>query len=311
MAHTLLRVTLFVLICAATAGAQSSAFRQAVEAGHRDRLDQVAPGCPPLERQLAKDDAVWSSGGTQFSPAEREAACLLAAQYAQAGGDARAALRAATECVDAGDAQASDQKAQWLLAQAELAAGEPEAAMTRADWLSRHAKEPWKGKGLFVQAQCAATSGDTAEAIRLLKMCTRLKGHDVVGPAYLELGRLHEAQGESERAMHYLTLYRETFPRGLVPQFEFAPGASSRADAAAGVEYTIQVGVFGDRTNAVKLADKFKETGRKAELVPRTISGQKYTAVWVGRYKSQNEAQEARRRLETLFDESYRVVVRE
>jgi hypothetical protein len=142
-------------------------------------------------------------------------------------------------------------------------------------------------------------------------MCTRQKGHEVVAPAYLELGRLHEAQGESERAMHYLTLYRESYPRGLVPQFEFSPGASSRADQAAGVEYTIQVGVFGDRDNAVRQMDRFKQAGQKAELVPRTISGQKYTAVWVGRYRTQNEAQEARRLLEARFSETYRVVVRE
>lgn len=311
MIHTSIRASVCVLLCAATARAESSAFRAAVEAGHRDRLEQVAPGCPPLEQALARAQGTWAAGGTQFSGAEREKACLLAAQYAQAAGNERAAMQAASACVESMDSEASGQKAQWLLAQAEWVAGQPGEASRRADWLSRHAVEPWKGKGLFVQAQAAAALHDTAEAIRLFKMCTRLKGHDVVGPAYLELGRLHEASGEPERAMHYLTLYRESFPRGLVPQFEFAPGASSRADAAAGVEYTIQVGVFGDRANAVRLAEQFKESGRKAELVQRTISGQKYTAVWVGRYRSQNEAQDARRRLESLFDESYRVVVRE
>ncbi len=311
MRRTLYCASLCILVGVAPAGAESVEFRKAVESGHRDRLEQVAPGCSQLERELAQPDKAWSAGGTQFSGGDRELACLLAAQYAQATGDDRSALRAATACVESMDSEASGQKAQWLLAQAELLSGQPEAALARADWLSRHAKEPWKGKGLFVQSQCAVAMHDTSEALRLFKMCTRLKGHDVAGPAYLELGRLHEAKGEPERAMHYLTLYRESYPRGLVPQFEFAPGASSRADAAAGVEYTIQVGVFGDRTNAVRLAEQFKETGRKAELVPRTIAGQKYTAVWVGRYKSQNEAQEARRRLESLFSESYSVVVRE
>lgn len=304
-----------ILICAlpilapSWAAAQSAPFRQAVESGHRDRLTQVCPNCTPFERQLAQPQSVWT--GTKYSGAAAEPAAVLAAQYALAKGDGPAALKAASACVEQMNSEAAGSEAQWLLAQSELLAGQPREAMERADWLSRNAAEPYKSRGLFAQAQCALALRDTAEALRLFKICTRNSKHEVAPAAYLEMGALHEARGESERAMHYLTLYRESYPRGLMPQFDFSTGGSSRADAMAGVQYTIQVGVFGDRSNAVRLSDQLKRAGHKSELVPRTISGQKYTAVWVGRYSSQSEAQEARKRLEDQFSDTYRVVVRE
>lgn len=287
---------------------QSADFRRAVEEGQRDRLRQVVPASTPLELALAEPDRIWQEGAPDLRGAE---ACRLSIQYAVALGDSRKALRAAARCGSSPGAGDEGFEAQWLLLQSEFLAGRVEAALKRADWLSRHASEPWKGRGLFGQAQCALAQGDTVEALRLFKACTRLKEHEVVAPAHLELGRLNEARGQSEQAMHYLTLYRESFPRGLVPQFEFAPGASARADEAAGVEYTIQVGVFGEHANAVRQAERFKQAGYKADLKPRTLSGQKYTAVWVGRYRTQNEAQEARRLLEERFSETFRVVVRE
>ena len=290
---------------------QSAEFRRAVDEGQRDRLRQVVPGSTPLELALAEPDRIWQEGAPDLPGAEAGRACRLSIQYALALGDSRKALRTASRCAQSPDAGEPGFEAQWLLMQSEFLAGRVEAALKRADWLSRHASEPWKGRGLFGQAQCALAQRDTVEALRLFKLCARLKEHEVAAPAHLELGRLHEARGASEQAMHYFTLYRESYPRGLVPQFEFAPGASARADEAAGVEYTIQVGVFGEHANAVRQAERFKQAGYKVELKPRTLSGQKYTAVWVGRYRTQNEAQEARRRLEERFSETFRVVVRE
>lgn len=285
-------------------------FRRAVDAGHRDRLAQVCPACTPLELQLARPNAAFTTVDPARAEGAAEQDCLLSVHYALARGDGSQALRAATTCL-AGTEAAGGHEAQWLLAQSEFVSGRLREALERGDWLSRHAKEPWKGRGLFVQAQCALALDDTAEAIRLFKMCTRLSGHEVAAPAYLELGALHEARGESDRALHHLSLYRESFPRGILPQFDVSSGGSSRADVAAGVEYTVQVGVFGDRGNAVRLSEELKAAGFKADLVPKTIAGQRYTAVWVGRYRSQNEAQEARRRLELRYSETYRVVVRE
>lgn len=111
--------------------------------------------------------------------------------------------------------------------------------------------------------------------------------------------------------MRYLTLYRESFPHGLLPELASTTSASAQADRAAGLEYSIQVGVFGDRTNAVRQMERFRDAGYAAELKAKSVAGQKYTAVWVGRYRAQNEAQEARRELEERFSDSFRVVVRE
>jgi hypothetical protein len=268
------------------------------------------PDCTPWEELLADPlPATWPLALDAPAGRNPEQACQLAASFALAEGDVQKALRAATACLDSSAGGPAQFRAQLVLAQAELQAGHTVQAEARADWLSRHASEPWKGWGLFTQSHCALAAGDTAEAVRLFKLCTRLGSHEAAAPAFLELGRLHEARSLPEQAMRYLTLYRETFPRGLLPEFQSAPRASARADQAAGLAYAVQVGVFGDHANAEKQLQRVREAGFKAELKTKTVAGQKYTAVWAGRYRSQNEAQAAKRELEARFAETYRIVV--
>lgn len=294
------------------AWAQSVEFRGAVEQGHRDRLRDVSRSSSELELLLAEADFVPPNVGEfgRFGH-EEEAISLLVAQYAVASGHGPLAMRASTQGMEQASSDAAKAEWQLLLTQGEYLAGRYEEAASRADWLSRQASEPSKGWGLFAQAQCELAAGDTAEALRLFKLSARSKSHAAAAPAHLELGRLYEARSDAEAAMRYLTLYRESYPRGLVPELASTTAGSARADRAAGVEYSIQVGVFGDRANAERLRERYQAAGYKTELVPRTLSGQKYTAVWVGRYRSQSEAQDARRILEDKFSESFRVVVRE
>jgi hypothetical protein len=294
----------------AAATGPSHEFREAVERGQRSRLHEQAFNATPLETFLAGTADNGHSIVTQQFGDDSAAALRLFAYRALAASDVPTLIRAATRWSGCSTGAAAFE-AQLLLAQAELLAGHPDESAQRADWISRQATEPWKGYGLYAQGQAALAAQDTAEAIRLFKMCTRRSGQEVSGQAYLQLGRLCEARGESSQAVSYLTVYREAFPNGLLPAVETAPAASARADRLAGVEYSVQVGVFGDRANAEKQRHRFSSTKWPVELVPKTVAGQKYTAVWVGRFKTQNDAQEARKSLEEQFSETYRVVARE
>jgi hypothetical protein len=232
------------------------------------------------------------------------------AEFALAQGDPLRALSFATQYAEAYPDGALRDLAQLRMAQCELAADRIAEAEARFDWVSRHAAEPWRGFGLYGQAQAALRREDTTEAIRLFRQTSKLSHHEASAPAMLWLGRLYQARGAASESFRYLSLYREAYPHGMLPLVEETP-TSSRAEAAADLMYTIQVGVFGQRANAEAQAARFRALKYSVVLKPKRIGDQNYTAVWVGRYASQKKAQDARLDLERKFDETYRVVVSE
>ena len=244
-------------------------------------------------------------------PATEETSLLRQTQRALAAGDAASAIRYASRCVAAYPQGAHHSHVQYLLAQSELLAGQPQAAEKRMDWLSRNGEPPWRGWGLYGQAQAALARADTAEALRLLRKSAAMSSHPARAPALLMLGQLYDSRGESQQAVRYLTLYREAFPQGMIPMLDHAIAGSAQADALAEVMYTVQVGVFGDRANALRQKDRFEALNQPVRLKTKTVAGQTYTAVWVGRYGTQQAAVAARREFEAKFGDTYRVVVYE
>jgi hypothetical protein len=177
------------------------------------------------------------------------------------------------------------------------------------DWLSRNGVSPWRGWGLYGQGQAALAGADTAEALRLLRKSASLTSHPARAPSLLLLGHLFDSRGEAQQAVRYLTLYREAFPQGMIPVLDHAIAGSAQADALAEVLYTVQVGVFGDRSNALRQKERFEALKLPVRLKTKSVAGRNYTAVWVGRYRSQQAAVEARREFEAKFGDTYRVVV--
>lgn len=286
--------------------------RASIAAGlARDAGDDPSNGL--LRYRLARisargSDAYLREAGRLAQGDAPEYRLVAQAEFALAQGEPLRALSFASQYAEAYPDGALRDKAQLRLAQCELAAGRVAEAEARFDWISRNGKEPWRGFGLFGQAQAALQRGDTAEAIRLFRQTSRLSRHEVSAPALLWLGRLYQVRGEPAQSFRFLSLYREAYPHGMLPLLEETPN-SDRAEAEAAFVYTIQVGVFGERANADAQAARFRELKYAVTLKPRQIGDQRYTAVWVGRYASQKEAQDVRLQLERRFDETYRVVV--
>lgn len=291
-----------------------------VDAGERSSLEaelerevSAHPGDGQARYQLARvaargSDAALREAGRLAGAQAPEYRLIAQAEFALAQGDPMRARSFAAQYAEAYPQGELRDRAQLRMAQSELATQRIAEAEARFDWLSRNAEQPWKGFGLYGQAHAALYRGDTVEAIRLFRQTSRLARHEASAPAMLYLGSLYQARGESSESFRFLALYREAYPEGMLPVVEETPGADP-AEAEAAFVYAVQVGVFGERSNAEAQAAKFRALQYTVTLKPKTIGDKRYTSVWVGRFASREKAQNVRLELERKFDETYRVVV--
>jgi len=292
-----------------------------IEAGHRARavtqLQQDITQHPEraeltyrlgLIAPLNSGNYLRNTGGLDSDRANEERLLALARYHLAAGEPLQAMIHASRDLELFPRGERSDE-AHYLLAQAEIAAGKTKDAEARFDWLSRNGSPAWRGWGLYGQGQAALARGDTTEALRLFRATAGLNHHPSVAPALLKLGELYDRRGKISDAFRYLSMYREAYPNGILPLVEHASARSSQADVAAGLTYTVQVGVFGDRANAERQRKRFKALDYSVSLHEKTVAGNRYTAVWVGKFRTQEAAQRAREKLEAKFGETYRVVI--
>jgi cell division protein FtsN len=74
--------------------------------------------------------------------------------------------------------------------------------------------------------------------------------------------------------------------------------------------FTVQVGAFSDRRNAVRLQEKFSSLQYEVKIVPRIISGKRLFLVHVGAFASDRQAKQYGDFLQERFGVSFRVVKR-
>ncbi|OQX85641.1 hypothetical protein B6D60_07515 [candidate division KSB1 bacterium 4484_87] len=74
--------------------------------------------------------------------------------------------------------------------------------------------------------------------------------------------------------------------------------------------FTVQVGAFTDRRNAVRLQEKFSSLQYEVKIVPRIISGKRLFLVHVGAFASDRQAKQYGGFLQERFGVSFRVVKR-
>lgn len=132
------------------------------------------------------------------------------------------------------------------------------------------------------------------------------------------LARSFARLGDPERALLYRNLLKERYPRSAesvrqpVEAERPAEGIAEpdRAERLAGVRYTVQLGVFGQKENAQRLRSQFEKQGYSVKVKSKLIGGKRYNVVQLGSFVSYQEASELKRKLESQTGESYRVVIR-
>ncbi|RKX26363.1 MAG: hypothetical protein DRP47_08285 [Candidatus Zixiibacteriota bacterium] len=155
-------------------------------------------------------------------------------------------------------------------------------------------------------------------ANKLLKELSRQRSGPCVPQALYQLTIDAIDRERVDDAVFYYNLLREGFPSSVgldalvnrLAGLSFEDIHNNEADKLTGTYYSVQVGVFSERSNAKRQADLFKQYGYKVEIKSRTISDVKYRVVYVGRFGSFNEAANFKKRLEAEHHEVFQVVAR-
>jgi len=124
-------------------------------------------------------------------------------------------------------------------------------------------------------------------------------------------------QNRIDDAILYYNLLKEGYPNavGLVDLVDKFTGIerknkSQTAETITGTFYSVQVGVFSVRDNARALSKSMKKYGKKVEVREKRISDKDYFVVYVGRFRSTDEAIAFKTILEKSENEAFQVVAR-
>jgi len=128
--------------------------------------------------------------------------------------------------------------------------------------------------------------------------------------------RAFESSKEKDKAILYLNLYKEKYPKGidLESQILFEEIATEKdlgeAEKLTGTKYAVQIGVFASKENADRMMKRLKLRGYNPERSYKIIQNKKYYLIRVGSFYSLSEAQRLREKLEKEEGEVYRIVIK-
>ena len=143
-------------------------------------------------------------------------------------------------------------------------------------------------------------------------------GSDLIPVALFRLFETREAQGDRSAAAEILQQLVSSYPgtyQGQQAQRQLTEwgwddtGESSEPQPAEG-DYTIQVGAFSKRSNALNLQSQLRSWGYQVEMIKRAGRHRTLYLVWVGRYQTRSEALHEAEKLERERGVPYQVIRR-
>jgi hypothetical protein len=194
-----------------------------------------------------------------------------------------------------------------------------ETALRQTDrYLLRFSEGEAEQWGEIDKARILWANNKGVGASKTLRDLSREKSGVGVSQALYLLGIDAVRRDRTDDAVFYYNLLRDGYPQavGLDHLVDALSGMSvatpddSRAEEITNTFYSVKVGVFSSRSNADNFAKKFKGYDKKVQIGSKTISGKKYRVVYVGRFKSFEEAFKFKSQLESTHDEVYQVVAR-
>ena len=232
-------------------------------------------------------------------------------------------LSKAANLIDAQSVKSSDAHGEELCRLRILASEQSRSlsdARKRLDLLQNTMTSPDGARWWLVdQARLSSVEGKPKAVANALQALARQKSGPGLPQALYLLCNEAIDKGRADDAVRWFNLLRESYPRavGLDALVDKLGGMSSqeskpdtRAEAATGTFYSVKVGVFSSKENASAQADKFRVSKVKVDIVQKSIGGKKYAIVFVGRYKSYDDAEKACRQFESQTGEQYQVVAR-
>ena len=122
-----------------------------------------------------------------------------------------------------------------------------------------------------------------------------------------------KAIGEEDSAKYYSSIYKSMFPNLQLDKFDDVNKFQSKVrKKERGVKkpYIIQVGAFGNISNAERMRLQISQIGYDVEISEVQINGRGLHAVRVVRYETKSEAEKVGRSVKTKLGIDYRVLYR-
>jgi tetratricopeptide (TPR) repeat protein len=169
----------------------------------------------------------------------------------------------------------------------------------------------WAQLGL---GDCHYVSGNFPSAgVEYQRVLDRHGSSPAAALALAQLCRVYSEAKDQSKTYLYYNLLAEKYPAGAI--FPEAPlgEATTRpgAEKIVNVTYTVQLGVFGNRSSVENLTSSLKAKEYQPYTAPKVVNKKTYTVVFVGTYGSLEEAKRVKEKLEKELGGSYRVVMKE
>jgi TolA-binding protein len=145
------------------------------------------------------------------------------------------------------------------------------------------------------------------------------RGSSDLAPMVLfRLFEIQEATGNRSAAAEILEQLVSSYPhtyqgkqaRRQLTEWGWSDSAGPSQPEPTEGDYTIQVGAFGKRSNALNLQTKLKSWGYQVEMIKRAGRHRTLYLVWVGRYQSREQALREAEKLEKDRGLPYQVIQR-
>jgi len=208
----------------------------------------------------------------------------------------------------------------WISGCSFLAMGQPDSALVRFDKIIKSfLGSNWAGWAKLGRGDCLFAGRDYDQAItEYHKVVEQYKDSQPFPFALSGLVRCFSQLQDSEKALLYYNLLKERYPSSLETienpaerlSLENKTKDKIQAERLAGVKYTIQLGVFGIKENALKLRSGLEKQGYSVTTKSKTMGGKKYYVVRLGTFTSYDEALKLKKKLESQTGENYRIVIK-
>ena len=184
--------------------------------------------------------------------------------------------------------------------------------------LAEQFTESYYGRlALLMKASTAGRQGHYKAANAFCRQLTASAEDDLTPAGLILAAETAISRGESETALLNYNILRERYPAAIgqeklaaaLQDVSESQTGKEASEVFTGVTYSVQVGVFSEKDNAKRMAERIKAYGYSTKVTKRTISGAAYHVVLAGEFSTMNDAQTARLKLERGENEVFKVVV--
>lgn len=197
--------------------------------------------------------------------------------------------------------------------------GDYESALKQIDrYLMDNSKRTSRHWGEIDKARVMTSFNKAIGARKILRGLSRERKGAGVSIALYALTEEAIKRKRTDDAVFFYNVLREGFPAAIglnalvdrMSEMSETDRRSNLSDARSSTVYSVQVGVFSNQANARRMARTFKGYDQKVEIKSKTVSDKKYRAVYVGRFKSYDQADRFKKKLEANLGGVYQVVAR-